>query len=996
MSSVTVAEILSNNYPGVTNNGNYISGGFDLNSANGTWKGVMFLGENTDGSLTFSYWDQNFLDSQVYSEMFSFVFQVTGGLLDASATASTVAISTFCSCGTQGPFSYNLVTQSQHQSHFGNANGQGVPVLTSPANDGFFASGSKYFTFRYRLYPKSNTLNASTAGMTIKLVNISHWENGQTANVLYNDRTGQGFPVFTLRGATPVVIPPTLVSVNPTQADRQTQVTVIGTNLTPSYSFYIINIPTANQVTPGTVSLPATVNPSPHVMTLNAISTTQALCVVPASGVVGPSNIYASNGTYTTNTLPFTVTGLTLYSDYSAEASLTYPAPVATPSPLTLVALSITPQNTTTTVGLTTQFTAIGTYTNGTTADLTSQCSWGVKSFDGAGSIGVTSGLFVAIQAGQSVTVFADFETDTVSMTATANVVIAQQVIPPSPLVSINVYPPYPIVLIGQTEQFFYQGINAQGTTVYPNVSWAVQNGDASGSIDQKGLFTAVDLPHYLEAKWWQGVAGNYLPPNNNGEILSTPTTITQVSGNIFSGTAPLSSYFYVRMNGFIIPPVGGNYVFGISSGDGANLYVNGQSITLNLGNARSFSSSALKGSINLVAGIRYPLVIEWGVGAGGDKGLSLQWQLPGTVGLIPVSGIYIEGDSPNGLPVNVIATAQDGSGVSGSTTVTITAPPPPPPPNPALTSISISPKSPVITSGSTQQFVATSYDQYGNPSNSPQIAWSIVNINGSGIIDPQAGLFTAEVAGTNITVIGTSLINPSASDSSSVIVIAGALNRLVITPGNTQLQVGEGQQFTVTGYDRYNNAISLNQASVLWTLVGGNGTISSTGAFTATNSGTGKVIASYLGFQTQAGTNILQNVGGVIIASNPQQPFARVHIRDVVSTPILVDTRKRGGGLVSSTAANLIDEFWWDLSNYDGPPFHLYGVYVANASLGSGDYGISQTLAQAVLAKYGAPQFLGIVTPGTQVPLSLNPLLTPFTAAQYDVSDFDLSVYGQ
>jgi len=150
------------------------------------------------------------------------------------------------------------------------------------------------------------------------------------------------------------------------------------------------------------------------------------------------------------------------------------------------------------------------------------------------------------------------------------------------------------------------------------------------------------------------------------------------------------------------------------------------------------------------------------------------------------------------------------------------------------------------------------------------------------------------------------------------------------------------------------------------------------TTTFTATTSGVGQVRAACGGFVGQATVNVLQVVGGIVQTTPPQVPFARVHLRDTVDTPLIVDARRLGGGLRGPDVIPLGDTFWWDMTSFDGEPFAIYGVFAVNVTVPadpgvSADPALSYTLVQAVLDKYAAAGFLGLVTPQTAFPTNPN-----------------------
>jgi hypothetical protein len=266
-------------------------------------------------------------------------------------------------------------------------------------------------------------------------------------------------------------------------------------------------------------------------------------------------------------------------------------------------------------------------------------------------------------------------------------------------------------------------------------------------------------------------------------------------------------------------------------------------------------------------------------------------------------------------------------------------------------------------------------------------MSWSVQNAGGAGTIDSASGLFTGQLAGGNVTVtaVANNIDDPNAVQTASVhttyghlkaaasvVVVPGPMVRIAVTPPHTTLQVAQGQQFTALGYDSYGNAQILS--SPMWSVAGGVGTITSGGLFTATTAGVGKIIATQNGISGSGSANVLAIVGGVVFKTTPQQPFARVQIRDVVDAPTIVDARVRGGGLRAPDRIDTTNDFWWDLSQYDGKAFHMYGVYAVNLTVPGLAITPSDTRTQAeqVLSKFAAPQFLPVIVPGSVAPATV------------------------
>jgi hypothetical protein len=876
-------EYLGYNYPGVTGNGNYQTYTYDTDAGNGNWKGSACLTENTDGTLTFWMFDANQL-ANVWSESFQFTFNATGGVLDASLTQSNnVGLVTYVG-GNGGDWtlgSYCLWNSSQR--------------VVPSTFDQVTINGVKCFRALLHPKPSSGTL---TAGMTVSLTAVNHFENGKGGNLNLYDGTGNG-ATLTLKGVPPP--PATLTSVAPNPSDRLTTITLSGTNLGPNYRPYF-----------GSLS-----NPAPS---WTAVNPTTMTAQVP-NMAPGATTVFVSDGNNTSNALAFTVNANVLRGPYSGETAVLFPAPVTIPPPATLVAITVTPAQQKLVEGASAQFSATGTYSDGSTKPLAG-ATWSVSNLSGSGSIDPSSGFFVAHVAGSNVVVTATLG----AVAGTASVIIAQQPIPPAKLDTLSTTPNNPSVVLGKQLQFHASGLqtvysDVQGqivssqVTVYPPVTWTVLNHTGKGTIETSA---------------------------------------------------------YIRAVGYLIAPLSGSYTIGLNYAGGANLFLNGQIIISDLHGTQPGSAGTVyskSGTLQLKAGQRYPIVIEY-AGATSSTGCELLWTPPSAAtGLVPVTAL--ECDTGAGATVTVTATAKDGSGLQSSQTVTIVGTPPPAAPPAGLVSIAVSPKQATVAAGQTLQFSAQGFDEYGEPY-PIAVTWSIVCGAGAATIDPHSGLLKGEIAGGNITVTATTTDPSQLHDSAAVTVVAGPLVKLAVTPAATLLQVGQGQQFTATGYDSYGNVKLLG--TVLWTMAGGTGTVSQSGLFSATNPGVGKVIASISNLSAAATTNVQAVVGGVTAKTAVQQPFARIHLRDTLAAPLVIDTRVRGGGLRAEASLELGDDFWWDLTSFDGAPFAMYGVFAAHVlvptpagQIASAD--ASKLLVQDVFSKYAAPHFLGLVTPETSIP---------------------------
>src|SRR5207247_1260505 len=146
----------------------------------------------------------------------------------------------------------------------------------------------------------------------------------------------------------------------------------------------------------------------------------------------------------------------------------------------TLVSIAVTPANSSAPAGTSVQFDATGTYSDGSTKDLTNSVAWH-SSNTGAATIN-TAGLATAVHAGQSTTISA--ATGGISGSTALAVTAAI-------LKSITVSPTNPSGTVGSTIQFHATGIYSDNSKkdLTTSVLWASSNTNAA-KISATGLAT--------------------------------------------------------------------------------------------------------------------------------------------------------------------------------------------------------------------------------------------------------------------------------------------------------------------------------------------------------------------------------------------------------------------------------------------------------------------------------------------------------------------------
>lgn len=190
-------------------------------------------------------------------------------------------------------------------------------------------------------------------------------------------------------------------------------------------------------------------------------------------------------------------------------------------------------------------------------------------------------------------------------------------------------------------------------------------------------------------------------------------------------------------------------------------------------------------------------------------------WSIAAAGGTVASSGVFTAGTLPGVYSNTVVASI---GSIVGQASITVIAGP--------LASISIVPSPVTLAVLGTQQFTAVGKDASGNivPINP---TWSVV-ANGGTI--GSTGIFTAgTLAGTYTNTVQAS--SGGLKATATVIVTAGPLSSIVVTPNPATLAVGQSQQFTAVGKDASGNVLDFTP---VWTVVAGGGTINATGLFVA------------------------------------------------------------------------------------------------------------------------------------------------------------------
>jgi uncharacterized protein YjdB len=560
-----------------------------------------------------------------------------------------------------------------------------------------------------------------------------------------------------------------------------------------------------------------------------------------------------------------------------------------------LSSIAITPANSSMPAGLKQQFTAIGTYSDGTSSDISSSATW--SSDDSAIATINGSGLAISVMPGSAAISASISSSDVQSATTTLTVTDAT-------LNSLAITTANPSIANGLTKQFMATGTYSDGTSpdVTASVTWSSANtqvatvnesGLASGVAIGSALITAslgseettteltitdailssialtpVDpsitkgLTQQLTATatysdgisvditasaTWLSAETDVATVNDSGlaSALATGTSVVTATFGAKSATSTLTVTDAV-LNSIALTPVDPSIANGLTEQFTATgTYSDGTSvdITTSVTWSSADTSVATVVSSGIARGIATGSSVITAT-SGAISATSVLTVTDATLSSITVTpanpsipkdqtqqlkatGVFSDGTSTditasaewssantsvatvntNGLASGVASgtsdiTATSGT-TSGSTTLTVT--------NATLSSLVVSPATPSVIKGMSKQFAATgTYSDDSVHDVSTEVIWSSTDLLVAKI--DTNGLATGIGAGSSLITATLDTI----SDDSNLTVINATLNSITVTPSDPIISNGNTKQFTATG--TYSDTSEINiTSSVTW-----------------------------------------------------------------------------------------------------------------------------------------------------------------------------------
>ena len=481
--------------------------------------------------------------------------------------------------------------------------------------------------------------------------------------------------------------------------------------------------------------------------------------------------------------------------------------------------------------GLSSQFTALGIYSDGTSQDLTSQVTWasgnaGIAVFNANGL--ATSGLATGVNIGSAL-VSASFGGQTGSATLTVSAAV---------LNSITVTPATPSIVKNQSSQFTALGIYSDGTSQLLTSSAIWASGDSSvaslnaNGLATSGLATGVGVGPSLITASFGGKTGSA----NLAVVAAALNTITvtqaapsivkgQTSqftamGTFNDGTSAditASAIWSSGNTAVAIMNPNGLASSGLASGAGAGSALISANFGGKAGSATLTVTAASLNAITVTPSVasivkgqtgRFTAMGTFSDGSSADLTASVTWSSSDiTVATLNANGLATSGlaTGVNAGPALISASL---AGKTGSAALTVTAA--------TLRSINVTPASMNLVKGLSGQFTATGIFSDGSSSNlTASAVWAsgntnvaTMNANGS----PASGLATGVNAGS-------SAITASfggQTGNATLNVSAASLNSIIIAPAAPSILKGATNQFIALG--TFNDGTSADlTALVTW-----------------------------------------------------------------------------------------------------------------------------------------------------------------------------------
>lgn len=535
-------------------------------------------------------------------------------------------------------------------------------------------------------------------------------------------------------------------------------------------------------------------------------------------------------------------------------------ATTLTVTPTPLVSIAITPAIPSISLGTTEQFTATGTFGDGSTQDVTQSVQWSSD----------TSSVATISNAAGTVGLATSTGTGSATITAASGSVSANTTltVTGAVLASIAVAPADPFIALGSAQSFTATGTFTDGSTqdLTATAAWSSDTPSVAG-INNAGLCTSVGVgTANISATYGTLVGSTMLTVSAaqlvsiaiNQQTVSIPLGVTQqftAAGTFSDGTTQdvtqLGHWSSTNASVATIsnsPPQAGlattlgpgTTTIQISSGT-----VNASAaLTVNPAMLVSIQISPQIPVISLGSGQQFTATGTYTDGTTQDVTTIVNWTSSSSAVIVISNATGTNGLASSAGQGTATITASSGS-LSSATTATVGPP--------SLASITVTPVAATLALGYTAQFTATATFTDGSTQDiTPSAVWTS--------LVPTAGAISSTGLATSLTV-GTTTISASSGSvtGSTTLTISPAVPlSLSITPTGPSIYVGGQQQFAATL--QYSDGSSLNvTTSVTWTSMAGVASIASNGLASGAGAGSTTIAAIW-------GTNLLTSTTTLMV----------------------------------------------------------------------------------------------------------------------------------
>jgi hypothetical protein len=488
-------------------------------------------------------------------------------------------------------------------------------------------------------------------------------------------------------------------------------------------------------------------------------------------------------------------------------------------------------------------------------------------------------------------------------------------------LTTISVSPNAASIVVGSTKQFQAIAKDRHGS-VMSGVSFVFSSSGSAATVDNAGLAKGMSVGTAAITASAAGVSGSVPltviadPPSSVlTQISVSPSTASIQPGQQQSYTAVGYDQFNNVMSGLTftwssdgnssVAILNGNVATGAGPGTihitastsgvtsaPASLTVTAPPPSLTTIMVTPATSSIFIGGSQQLTAVGYD---QYGTAI---SGITFTWSSTNP-NVTPVSGAGLA----SGVAVGTVQITASASGVSSSpASLTVSKP------ASVLSSITVSPASASIQAGSTQEFGAVGFDQYGNPmsgivftwsSSNPNIA-SVTAVNSEGKNDGVAAGIAAGSTQITVSANGVSAAVPLTVTAAPPPPPPPVVTSINVTSANTSITAGETQQFSALAFDQH--GLAMSGITFTWASSDSSvATVDTNGLATGLTAGTVQIIASA---QSAVSNGVSLTVTAApcncpISISKLSPPMALVGSGDLISLTIF------GSGFASGALVN-------------------------------------------------------------------------------------------